>query len=695
MQTKELKNMKIASSDGSGKRKLWFKLILIEAFFIAVFILSAVFLLIRQGIEHKLLVDAGNLRYESYLLADQLRQSSDDLTRMVRTYATTRDEKYERLFWDILDIRNGKKQKPLNYERVYWDFITVDHPVPPFKNGEKIALDELMKQAGFTEKEFELLAISKRRSDKLVNLEKTAMNLMKKINSKKNKNKPFEDRLNRENAIQILFGKEYHMAKKSIMEPINEFYESIDKRTLQNVLQIENRVSIYQLLINFVFSLLILSSTLLLFSIYQHQKNMVGNLNAALDIKTKEINDRIQAEGALQESEEKYRDLVESTNSIIMKFDPDFNITFINQYALEFFGYTKQEVLGKNALGIYIPLMESTGRNLQNLMKDIIKNPSAYIDNENENMTKNGERVWVAWRNKGIYDDQGNLVGMLSLGYDITERRKAEEALQKSLDDLEKKVEIRTHELQIAMEGAEEANKAKSEFLANISHELRNPMHQILSYAKYGLDKIDKPKEKLWHYFNQARKAAERLMVLLNDLLDLSKMESGRMDYKMEASNVFMVIKEAASELNPAIEEKNLSLKLNDPSISTKVNCDAYKIGQVIRNLISNAIKFTPEEKSIEIVFQRNEMVNKNNSIPAIQVSVCDQGVGIPENELTSVFDKFTQSSKTKTGAGGTGLGLAICQEIIKAHKGKIWVENNREGGATFSFVLPYEQKIA
>ena len=113
-----------------------------------------------------------------------------------------------------------------------------------------------------------------------------------------------------------------------------------------------------------------------------------------------------------------------------------------------------------------------------------------------------------------------------------------------------------------------------------------------------------------------------------------------------------------------------------------------------MRNLLSNAIKFTPEERSIEIEFKQKEMENEIGAPPCIQVSSCDQGVGLPEDELSLVFEKFTQSTKTKTSAGGTGLGLAICQEIIKAHGGKIWAENNPDGGAIFSFLLPYEQKI-
>jgi len=401
-----------------------------------------------------------------------------------------------------------------------------------------------------------------------------------------------------------------------------------------------------------------------------------------------------QTEIEQQTSEKKYRELAQSANSIILKFDQNYNCTFINKFALEYFGFSEDELMGKNPFGKIIPETESTGRNLKKKIEQIFNNPEKFADNENENITKSGKRVWVAWRNKGIYNDQENLVGLLCMGYDVTERRHAEELLQKTLDELEKQVVVRTHELQIAMEESEQANQAKSEFLANISHELRNPMHQILSYSKFGLDKIHKPKEKLAHYFKQTRKSAERLMVLLNDLLDLSKMESGKMDYTLDYNNVHKIVEEAVLELQLATRNKKLTISLVEhPSISTSTICDNYKVGQVVRNLLSNAIKFSPEEKSIEIAFEKYELESSNNSVPAVKVSISDEGVGIPENELNLVFDKFTQSSKTKTGAGGTGLGLAICQEIIEAHNGKIWAENNPEGGTTFSFVLPYEQE--
>lgn len=243
-------------------------------------------------------------------------------------------------------------------------------------------------------------------------------------------------------------------------------------------------------------------------------------------------------------------------------------------------------------------------------------------------------------------------------------------------------------DIELKKQAAEMANQAKSEFLANMSHELRTPLHAILSFSGFGIKKYaNAGPEKLLDYFTRIRQSGKGLLGLVNDLLDLAKLESNKMPFTFVPTGLDALIKSIVDELSSLMSERNLEVQYENNAFLEEIVFDAERMRQVFRNLLANAIKFSPVNSSINVTVARmNDLV---------RFSVADQGVGIPKDELEAVFDKFVQSSKTKTGAGGTGLGLSICREIVLAHKGRIWAENRPEGGAVFLFEIPLDLEPA
>jgi len=239
-----------------------------------------------------------------------------------------------------------------------------------------------------------------------------------------------------------------------------------------------------------------------------------------------------------------------------------------------------------------------------------------------------------------------------------------------------------------AKELAEVATKTQADFLDNMSHELRTPLHGILAFTDMGVDNAkDCPDGKFLRYFSKISESGKRLKILLDDLLDLRKIEEGKLKLNLLSNDIQKIINSCIEEQEAVINSHQLTVDFNADDALPLINCDKHRVGQVVMNLLSNAIKFSPEGG--HITFSAKIMKNTNNSGEEIHISITDQGPGIPPDEHESVFNKFVQVKKQASNTGGTGLGLAICKEIIKEHKGSIWCDNNDGPGVTFSFILP------
>ncbi len=355
-------------------------------------------------------------------------------------------------------------------------------------------------------------------------------------------------------------------------------------------------------------------------------------------------------------------------------------ILAFNPAAEKIFGYQAQEVIGQN---VKMLMPRSEAKHHDGYISNYLHTGKAQVIGVGREVTAQRKDGTLFPIDLGINEVRhGKERFFVGITRDISERKQAEEKLLSYAENLK----VKTVEAEQARIEAEQANAYKSTFLANMSHELRTPLHTISGFAEVMLEKLETmPSEKRKTYLEMIQQSSERLLNLINDLLDLSKLEAGMMRFHFTPVAIAPLLKQAVSNVQQIITEKQLDVQVVDDSAMEEVVCDAARITQVCINMVSNAAKFSGEGTKIMLTLKKRE--TKDGTW--LWLECADQGVGIPEKELEAVFDKFIQSSKTSSGAGGTGLGLSICREIMEAHQGTIHAENNEAGGASFIVQFP------
>lgn len=393
----------------------------------------------------------------------------------------------------------------------------------------------------------------------------------------------------------------------------------------------------------------------------QKAENQIRALNAELEQRvlertaqlrqanqelTNEIAERKQAQAILQESERRWRYLLENVHLVVVGLNNFGEIEFANPYFLQVTGYTKAEVLRKNWFEMFLPLREQ--QQIHTVFQEVLEQ-EFHPHYQNVILTKTGEERMIAWNNTQLRNLQGEVIGTMSIGDDITERYAIE--------------------------------KIKNEFISIVSHELRTPLTSIRgSLGILATGALQNHPERMQRMIEIAALDSERLVRLVNDILDLERLESGKVSLVKEYCDAADLMMRAAEGMRVLALRESITLSV--VPVSVLVWASADHIIQTITNLLSNAIKFSPPHSTIRLTAQPQG--------DYVLFQVHDQGRGIPSDKLENIFGRFQQvDASDSRDKGGTGLGLAICRSIITQHRGQIWVESVLGQGSTFYFTVP------
>jgi PAS domain S-box-containing protein len=398
--------------------------------------------------------------------------------------------------------------------------------------------------------------------------------------------------------------------------------------------------------------------------------------------------DRKRSEKALRESEERFRNVYETAPLAFVVWDINARVTDWNKKAEEIFKWSKDEVIGRTFFDFLIS--EEDRPRVEDVVKSLLS--GALVSHSiNKNLTKTGEILTCEWNNSALHDHEGHIIGAISLGLDITKRQQAEEELKKHRDHLEELVKARTSELLAAKEKAEMANIAKSDFLAHMSHELRTPLNAILGFSRLlerelSISKEQKDKLELIHT------SGEHLLALINNILDMSKIEAGQVELALESFDPTDFIRDIAGVFHNRAAEKYLKFSIDRvDQLPRYIRCDQGKLRQALFNILANALKFTSKGGIRLGFFTDDTMAQDDPPHTRIYFEISDTGVGIESDQFEAIFTPFVQVGDYSNIKTGTGLGLAISRRFVRLMGGDISVKSRPGKGSTFTVMVPVQ----
>lgn len=349
----------------------------------------------------------------------------------------------------------------------------------------------------------------------------------------------------------------------------------------------------------------------------------------------------------IEESQAMLASIVEYSYDAIISMTFDGTITSWNPSARDLYGYEAHEIIGKPVSTI-IP-----GDRPVEMVKILekVKRGETVPRYETVRLHKDGHQIPVSITTSPFKSAQGEIFGAFTIACDISERKKLE--------------------------------KMKNKFISIISHELRTPLTSIMGSLDLILDgtagKINNEAREL---IEIAARNSERLIKLINDILDIEKIETGQMIYKLEDVDINSIVIEAIAAIKNSADLNGVTIKFNQQSSDTFVKADHHRLFQVVSNILSNAVKFSPHGSEVDVIV-------KFNNVDAVRVSVIDHGMGVAKSFQDQLFQKFSQADNANPRAKGTGLGLSISKSIISEFNGTIAFQPTEDGGATFFFELP------